>query len=323
MCTINMLLFNACHKESPNKLVKINIMFTSSGLGDMSFNDNLYKGIIEARTLYDFEVEYAFPEELSEATQIFSIWIDSISEYKELIIVLGQEYKSMINSFQGQFNEKEILLIDAEADYYKNITSIEFSIYGASYQAGVASHYFCLNDTAGVIGGMPITPVINGVDGFVHGFNKLEPSFTEVQYLGDNYEAFNDFNKAASTSNEMFNHCQVIYGIAGYANLGIFETLRKSKDCFAIGVDQDQSWLCKDKILGSVVKQIDIVAIEYIGEFIDGDLKPGHTLVGLESNYIEFKLNKYFEDELGSIVNNCIQEAIEAEKQYLYKLVKK
>ena len=296
---------------------KVDVMFTTSGLGDLSFADNLYQGILRAYDDFDFEVEYAFPSDLGNATFILKEWIDSTSKKDELIIVLGQEYRLLVDSFQGNFSNKKILLIDAKAKNYPDLISIEFSFFGAAFQAGVAAGQFSNNDTAGIIAGMSIPPIDNAVQGFIAGFSYAKGVFTEVQYIDTIYSAFNNIDKAAVMAEDLFTRANIIFGLAGNANQGIFETLRETENVYAIGVDQDQSWLAPDKIIGSAIKQIDKVAYNTIRDFMNNDFHPGYTMAGLESEYISFMINPVFEGLLRQLITDCFDDALQAEQVFL------
>jgi basic membrane protein A and related proteins len=309
--------FVGCKDESPKKQKKVNVLFTASGLGDLSFNDNLYKGVLQAYSDFDFEVEYGFPDSVAEAESMMHQWVDSVTAKDELIILLGQEYLGMINSFKGEFNGKKVLLIDAKADDYSDLSSVEFSFYGAAFQAGVAAMQFCPNDTAGVIAGMDILPLQNAIDGYKAGVLYGQGKFTQVEFIDTTFDGFRNIEKASLMTEDMFQSTKVIFGIAGYANLGIFETLRKTSGVYAIGVDQDQSWLCLDKIIGSVVKQIDQVAYTTIRDFMNDDFKPGYILSGLGNGYMSFKINPAFESQLSGVITDCYQPALESENTYL------
>ncbi len=311
------ILISACQKDIVKAPRKIDVLFTTSGLGDLSFNDNLYKGILEAYDEFGFEVEYAFPANLNDAQNIINTWIDSTSDKEELIFVLGFEYQELVNSLQGNFNNKKLVLVDTRANDYPNLQTIEFSFYGAAYQAGIAARLFCPNDTAGIIAGMDIPPIAKAVDGFKDGFASAQGQQTLVEYIDTNFTAFNNFDKAAEMASNMYQHTNLVFGVAGYANQGIFETLRKTDNAYAIGVDQDQSWLCADKIIGSVVKHIDIVAYNVISDFMDGKFQSGYHLSGLESGFMKFDINPEFEARLNVLVTNSFEDAQQAEIQYL------
>jgi basic membrane protein A len=307
----------SCEKDEPDTPKKINVLFTTTGLGDLSFADNLYQGILKAYNDFDFEVEYAFPSDLENATIIMKEWIDSTSQKDELIIVLGQEYCLLVDSFQGNFNKKKILLIDARASNYPDLISIEFSFFGAAFQAGVAAGQFSNNDTAGIIAAMHIPPIDNAVQGFMAGFTYANGVFTEVQYIDTIYSAFKNVDKAVVMAEDLFTRTNIIFGLAGNANQGIFETLRKTENVYAIGVDQDQSWLAPDKIIGSAIKQIDKVAYNTIRDFMNDDFHPGYEMAGLESDYISFKINPVFEGLLMQLITDCFDDALQAEQTFL------
>lgn len=320
---MHICVFWSCKKDTPKISKKVNVLFTTTGLGDLSFSDNLYKGILKARNDFDFEVEYAFPANLQEASTTLKNWIDHLSSKDELIILLGHEYRLSIDSLQGNFNNKKILLIDAKANDFPNLFSIEFSFYGAAFLAGIAAKQITLNDTAGIIAGMPLPPIETGIAGFSDGYLHANGKHTDVQYIGNDFSAFQDIDKAAALAGIMFKKTNLIFGMASNANQGIFDVLRRTDYGYALGVDQDQSWVCPDKIMGSVVKQIDIVASNYVRSFVNGDFHSGYQMAGLESNYMGFLINTFFAEKLQTIMQKNFDDALMAEKKYLEKKKKR
>lgn len=94
------------------------------------------------------------------------------------------------------------------------------------------------------------------VRGFVAGVAHAGGTITQVEYLSDEVDGFNDPEKAETVAESLFQDADVIFPVAGASGLGVFAA-RTVEGRYTFGMDVDQSWLAPGTIVGSVVKHLD------------------------------------------------------------------
>lgn len=80
-------------------------------------------------------------------------------------------------------------------------------------------------------------------------------------------------------------------------------------------MDIDQSGL-SNRIIGSVIKEIDRLIFEYLMEWSTTGTMPEAQLYGLESGYSDWELSPLYEAEYKDVMEQIRQQAITKEIEY-------
>lgn len=289
--------------DSLQDKVKIGIMLADYGLGDQSFNDSAFTGLMKARDELGIVFEYRQLDEVGTYQQGFQELID---ENCDLIIGLGFNVIEAITEIATENREQPFLFIDGVIDL-PNVTSVTFRDEEGSFIVGTVAGLKTESDTVGFIGGMDI-PVINRIEqGFVAGVKEVSPNTTiAVEYASD----FGDAEKGKELAQKLINayDADIIYVAAGFTGLGAIEEIAENNR-YAIGVDSDQFFVSETAIITSMLKKIDVAIFKAIETFLEhGSLTENHMELGL------------LEDGVGAAPIRIISLS-EDEKEQMDKLV--
>lgn len=320
-------LFSACSDDNigNGNQKQVYVLFSTSGLGDMGYNDCILNGVQEIRRDYESRIDFTFhfPASLQEGKNIASKLVAGNTENTEALILLASsEYEPLadeLKEFLPPSSNRKILFFESSKPYQPPIYSFKISMYGASYLAGI---------TAGSIRKSPLVlqaynddkVVADARDGFVDGFG-VSGDTCNIHHasLASDYSGYFLSEVAYEKMEEWSKSYDFIFPIAGGANMGIYRYLREYADdvVYTAGMDIDQSAYCS-QIVGSVVKHIDRLLVDILSQWISSGTLPAHSNYGLENGYADWSLapayQMMFNEKVEEYRNNAIQEEIEYNK---------
>ncbi|WP_226585408.1 BMP family lipoprotein [Halobacillus litoralis] len=270
-----------CAQETSNAKtdqdISAGLIVTESGLGDESFSDSAFQGLEKARDELGITFDYRepFDSDYEKNTR------ELVSQEHEVIIGLGYNAQTAIDTLAKEFPEQSFVLIDAVSDL-DNVTSILFKEDEGSYLIGLLAGMKTKSDTVGFIGGEDI-PVVNRFEkGFKAGVKKANPEADVlIEYAG----TFDDDHKGASITKQMINQkADYIFPAAGFTGIGVLKEAQK-QGIYAFGVDSDQFFVAEEAVVTSMLKNVDVALYGVMQQLKDGEKLDGdtHTL-GINEN---------------------------------------
>ncbi|WP_338541436.1 BMP family lipoprotein [Paenibacillus tundrae] len=241
---------------------KVGIVMTEVGLGDRSFNDAAFDGLVRARDENSIVFDYREPNEKLSAEASF----EQFAEAKfDLIIGLSDTIQADMEKVATKYPDQQFLLIDSQSEL-PNIASISFRAEEGSYLAGIIAGMATTEDHVGFLGGMEIPVLRNFEQGFEQGVLAANPDAkVDIIYAGDFGNAKLGEELAAQLIQE--NGADVIYVAAGLTGVGALTEIQKLGK-YAIGVDTDQFFLAEKAILTSMLKNVDVSIYNAVHTFI-------------------------------------------------------
>ncbi len=243
---------------------------------------------------------------------------DTDGTRSDAVIIMG----AFMNGYQQEIVDRNpevpIILIDGGNLTGPEAKSIYFSMYGASYLAGILAANQTKTGKLGIIIGFDMPTLRGFTDGFTDGAHRVNPDAeVTISYIADDYSGFSMPEQAGVLAEGMYrNGTDIIFPVAGSSGLGVISTAKTLPGLYVIGVDADQSDLAPDTILASAVKNLDPVIYNELGAVFNGSYIPGSVVTGLEDGGTSLILNPRFE-HLSPLVESRIPEATEKEKEYL------
>lgn len=275
---------NAEDGNAEEATAKIGVVLGIGGLGDKSFNDNGYAGIVRAKDELGIAFDYVEPKDLAEF-ETYHREFSQDGQY-DLIIGLGFDQADAIKKVAQEFPEQKFLLIDGVVEA-PNVASAIFKDYEKACLIGAFAGQVTKTNKVGVVGGMDI-PLINA---FVAGYQagaKYINSDAEVlvNYVG----AWKDPNTAKEMAISMYDKgADIVLQAAGGSGLGVFSAAEE-KDKYAIGADVNQNALSPDHIVVSAVRRLDNVIFDQIKKVVDGNWESGVFNLGLKEEAVSYAL---------------------------------
>lgn len=292
------LMINGCSQQEVaskvDEKVKIGIMLSDVGLGDQSFSDLAFSGLVKARNELGIIFDY---RELKETETYEAGLTELVEEDCDVIVGLGFMVQADLEKVAKKYPKQQFIIIDSVADF-DNISSITFKEDQGSFLAGVVAALTTETNKLGFIGGDDV-PLINKFeDGFINGAKAIEPSITvNVKYAGD----FGNDQLGAEIAREMIDKdSDVLFAAAGLTGVGVLKQAQVSK-VNAIGVDSDQYFYAEKAVITSMLKNVDVAMYQVAEQLVkEGKVKKGHIELGLEENGIDLaplRVNLYTKEQ--------------------------
>lgn len=241
--------------EEPVK--KVVMITDTGGLGDESFNDMAYAGILQAEE--EFGIEYSVLESATADDYAPNI-AAAVEEGADLVICVGFLLTSVVAESASQYPDQQFVVIDGTVDA-PNVAGLTFSEEEGSFLVGLAAGLTTESDKVGFIGGMQFPLIEKFQYGYQAGVKAVNP---DAEVFVAYTQSFDD--SAAGKENALAQYNQgadVIYHAAGGCGIGLIQAAQE-QDFWAIGVDQDQSALAPENVLCSMLKRVDVAVYEAI-----------------------------------------------------------
>jgi basic membrane protein A len=264
------------------------------GLGDRSFNDSAYRGLVTAR------------EDLHAYIQVLQS--RSAADYQPNLIALTNLHFDMIygvgflmgldlDQVAKENPKQRYAIVDAVVDD-PNVVSITFREQDGSFLAGALAAMVSKTHRIAFLGGQDIPLIEKFEAGYEAGAKEVDPSIhVDVKYAG----SFDDVAAGQELSNILFNSGDdIIYTAAGKAGLGAIDAVKSRYGDYVIGVDSNQDDLAPGKVLTSMVKKVDVAVFDVAKSLQEGTPMHGHVIFGLKDGAIGLTDFKYTKQDIGA-----------------------
>ncbi|HJV17797.1 MAG TPA: BMP family protein [Bacillales bacterium] len=266
------------------KAFKVAMVTDVGGVDDKSFNQSAWQGLQEYgkdNNLTKGKDGYTYLQSTSDAD--YSTNLNTLARQGyDLVFGIGFLMHNAVDEIAKQQADKKFAIIDDEVKQ-PNVASVMFKEQEAAFLAGVAAALQTKTNKIGFIGGMKI-PVIERFEaGFLAGVQAAKPEAkVDVQYSG----AFDKAELGQTIASKMYSSGDdIVFHAAGATGNGLFKEavdLKKkdpAREIWAIGVDQDQSFMGPDVVLTSAMKRVDLAVKDISTKSKDGDFPGGKTSV--------------------------------------------
>ncbi len=291
------------------KVLNIGLLLGSGGLGDRSFNDSAYSGLLESQKKHNIRFEtVSFSDNDSNLGALRNFARNGY----DLIIGVAFENLNSVVTVAKEFPDSKFAIIDAEANA-GNVASIVYREQEGDFLMGVLAAMLTRTKIVGVIGGTDIPSIRRIMSGFKQG----------VAYQDDNVHVFTDFAGTFSDPKvgldlalkHYDDGADVIHNAASKTGLGIIEAARQ-RNKLTTGTSGDQRYLAPGNVVGNRPKRVDTAVEVLIGEVRDGKFRAGVRSLGLKENGItlgpfdESIVTKQMQDRLEELREKIIDGSI-------------
>jgi len=301
--------------------VKAAMVTDVGGLGDKSFNDMSYEGLLRAEQELGVEIQALESNEIADyepnidqlANAGFSVIFTVGFLMTDTTNLKALDYPDVVFGGIDQFFEEPA----------ENQAGLLFKENEAAYLAGIVAGLATLDselddrindqNVIGFIGGMDIPPVEKFEVGFIAGARSVNP---DVQVISLYAGTFDDQAKGKELALSAIDQgADVVFAAAGLTGVGSI-TACQERGALFIGVDADQYETVPgsgDVMLTSAIKRVDTAVFETIKAVVEG------TFVGAENR--EFGLAEDgvglapfhdFEDAVSQDIKDAVEEARQA-----------
>lgn len=255
------------------------------GLGDQSFNDMIYAGIIRAKQEYGLKIIVQDLEKTDLAHEkAMERLIDS---NVDIIIAGGYNFQAVVDDYAKRYPDKYFIIHDAMIQGHPNVVSIYYNVMEGSFLAGVLAALMTQTKSVGFIGGVDVPIMHEFRSGFRAGVLHTRSDtvlYEKFASRSPDLSGFKNPDLGYLLAMEQYQKgVDIIYSAAGLTGNGVLQAARESGK-FAIGVDSDQDHLAKGHVLTSMMKRLDVVTYRELSEIIGSRFKPGVKHYGLKDN---------------------------------------
>ncbi|MBN2239614.1 MAG: BMP family ABC transporter substrate-binding protein [Dehalococcoidales bacterium] len=277
---LSLVILSGCNEgTAPSRVFEVGMLLGSGGLGDRSFNDSAYSGLLEAQQKYNirFEtVDYTNSEENLETMRFLA------RNGYDLIIGVGYEHMDNIIRVAGEFPETLFAAIDYEASG-DNIVSIVYREQEGDFLMGVLAAMLTQTKKVAVIGGADIPAIRRIMSGFTRGVGYQD---RDVQVITDFAGTFSDPEVGLVRALALYDEgVDVIHNAASRTGLGIIEAAKQTGK-LTTGTSGDQRYLAPGNVVGNRPKKVDTAVLLVIGELCTDSFEAGIRSLGLKENGI-------------------------------------
>lgn len=263
------------------------IMVTDTGgLGDKSFNDGTWRGLLQAEEELNANVDYIISKEQTDYVGNLT----NAAQDADVVVGVGFLMADALFNVAPQFPDTRFIGIDISPSEGQTVPSnlalYIFKEQQTTFLAGYLAASMTKTGTLGYVGGIEIPPVVRlelGYRSGVKAYNQIHNTNIEVitgyaggfgepakgkQMAMSQYEQGADivFHAAGATGNGVIDASRELgaehLGLSTEANLKeiIDAYYDKGNGYFSIGVDSDQDYLAPGYVLTSAMKRVDQAA---------------------------------------------------------------
>lgn len=267
--------------------VRIGMVTDVGGLGDRSFNDSAYRGLLRAKER--FREETAVLQSRSASDYELYMTVLANKEFDE-IFAIGFLMAEDVNEVADRYPKRHLTIIDAVVDR-PNVTSVTFREEQGSFLAGALAAMTTKTKTIAFLGGMDIPLLRKFEAGYAAGARQIDPAVKIlVKYVG----SFDDVAAGKELGGVLYDQgADIVYVAAGKAGLGAIEQAKDRSGVYAIGVDSDQDGLAPGKILTSVVKRVDVGVFRICADAAAHRPRPRALVLGLKEGGVSLTDFRY------------------------------
>ena len=270
----------SCGKaDNRQHVINVGLLLGSGGLGDRSFNDSAYTGLLDAQKKYNIRFETVETTDLN--SNIDALRVFARNNY-DLIISIAYENREAIAAAAKEFPQIKFAAIDVEVTG-DNIASVTYREQEGDFLIGVLDAMLTKTKYVGVIGGTDIPAIRRIISGFKQGVTYQDSS---VMVFTDFAGTFSDSQKGLELALARYDEgADIIHNAASKTGLGIIEAAKQTGNLMT-GTSGDQRYLAPGNVVGNRPKRVDTAVLLLIEEVKNGTFQVGTRSLGLKENGI-------------------------------------
>lgn len=303
LATLLMLAGASCKDGSSTDALqgyRVGALLGAGGLGDQSFNDMTYAGLMRARKDFGIEARVEAPEETEAARRAALDRL--IASGCRLIVVSGWEFEPLVRASAGRQADLQFLVHDLALPDLPGVVSTQFAQEEGSFLAGALAGWQTRTGIVGFIGGMEHETIRQFEAGYRAGLKYANPQarlLTDMAAGRGDFSGFENPELGARLARSQYARgADIIFAVAGLTGEGVIREAREERK-FVIGVDADQDHLARGFVLTSMMKRLDVATYEEIKKLAAGPLAPGVQRYGLREGGVSLTEMKYTREQIG------------------------
>jgi len=261
-------------------IARVGLVLATGGLGDKSFNDISYAGVVEASQELGIDFDFVEPKAIAEYEGFQRDFAKS-GKY-EIIVCIAFDQNESLTKVAGEYPNQKFALVDMPCPR-SNVASLLFRANEGSYLVGVVAGMKTKTGKVGFVGGMDIPLIRDFFEGYEAGA-KWANSTVEVVapvFVG----GWADPTKGKELAEGLVDlGVDAIFVAAGKSGLGALSAAHE-KGILGLGVDACQCYLYPE-IKASMTKRVDVAIFEMIKAAVEDKFQGGIKSGGLKEQWV-------------------------------------
>lgn len=274
---------------------RVGLVFDVGGVGDKSFNDSAYQGLMLARKELGAGIEFIEPGDGADRESGLRLLA---AQGCDLVLGIGFMFTDDLNLVAREYPGVRFggvdyaIQIDASGNPVPpphNLLALKFREEEGSFLVGALAGLMSKTGTVGFVGGMDIPLIHKFEAGYKAGAKNVCPECTVlIAYAGVSPQAFKDPGKGKELALAQYSQgADIIFHASGSTGLGVFEAARE-RNKLAIGVDSDQYAEAPGYVLTSMVKRVDQAVLRAARDVQNGTFQGGIVALGLKEEGVDY-----------------------------------
>ena len=288
---------------------KVGLVLSVGGVNDESFNQSAWEGALRAEKEYE-NVEVTYLESNGEAD--YTPNIETLIDMDmDLIVGVGFQVADSVKEAAETYPNQTFAMIDSSYDEGEeipnNVRPILFNEEQAGYLTGLIAGKMTKTNTVSWIGGFDIPSCTPFYTGYEKGAKEANPN---VKVLKQYINSFTDAAKGKVAAQQMIKEdSDVIFMATGGGNTGIIEAIKEANGVKGIGVDMPMSYLAKDYIITSALKNVGEGLKLTIKDYIEGNFNGGNEVkYDLSNGGVGYEVTDHLSEDLIKYVDSKINK---------------
>ena len=288
---------------------KVGLVLSVGGVNDESFNQSAWEGALRAEEEYE-NVEVTYLESNGEAD--YTPNIETLIDMDmDLIVGVGFQVADSVKEAAETYPNQTFAMIDSSYDEGEEIPSnvrpILFNEEQSGYLTGLIAGKMTKTNTISWIGGFDIPSCTPFYTGYEKGAKEANPN---VKVLKQYINSFTDAAKGKVAAQQMIKEdSDVIFMATGGGNTGIIEAIKEANGVKGIGVDMPMSYLAKDYIITSALKNVGEGLKLTIKDYIEGNFNGGNEVkYDLSNGGVGYEVTDHLSEDLIKYVDSKINK---------------
>ncbi|MFN2364557.1 MAG: BMP family protein [Halarsenatibacteraceae bacterium] len=259
--------------EAQDSDVKVGLVLSTGGLGDLSFNDAAYRGLKRAEEELGIEFDYIEPADTAEDETALRRFAEM--NY-DLVIGVGFQMSESTEIVAADYPHINFAHVDHfYEDILDNVVTLNFAEHEGSFLAGALAALVSETGTIGYVGGVDFALIHRFEGGYYQGAKYIDEDIEVLRRYADD---FGDPARGREIALGMIDdEADVIYHAAGGTGTGVFEAAEE-EDIYAIGVDSNQNHIAPGRIIASMLKRVDNTVFDVAESVVEGNYEGGQNL---------------------------------------------
>lgn len=260
--------------EGQNKVACI----LSGPISDMSWNATAYNGMLEIEKL---GAQISYQENVENSSLADSINTYATGGYN-IIFLSTNSYEDIALQEAPNYPDVTFMIINGTTTK-DNVVSIQIADEQQGFMMGAIAALTAGEGQVGFVGGMEITPIINGGKGFELGAKYVKENIIVNSAMTG---SMTDVNKAKETAKAMVDKgATVMAPMADNASLGVLEAAQEGK-ALAVASGLNQEKVAPDAVLLAVVKDTAIAYKAAYETYLSGNLPTETKKMGVAEGVV-------------------------------------